>query len=365
MESLNFIETLKASRQKVLACVLLDWIGDIFFRRRERNTQYIGSAFVIFLFEIFLLIVVGLIGKAPVISIIVPLLLASLITSIGLLVHTWSFDYSVEMLGPSLGEIVDRSEKAKENIYSWLKNVPGLRLQVFLSFIGAIVAVFLLVTINSSPLAPFPIYIPYFIAIGFSGFSLTQGAFWCLFSPSSINQLYKLNSEELLVSRLNPSQTPCIISMSRVLSNYSADFGITMTLCVLTVIALKPSTNLVTIWGVMLFFFLGYFISSFTFLYSQYLLSVIIRREKDQSIHQLIAELNKYWKKLDVLDKESFENMKNINQLITEIEVTRNTAIDLTSLRSYIGSLIVPILTYLGGNINWVEVIKRVSGLFR
>ena len=263
----------------------------------------------------------------------------------------------METIGQPLDELVSRSEIANKQVISWFKNVPSLRLQIIISIINILIMVFSLNLISSSGLAPFQIHTAYYIALGFIGFSLPQGVIWGLLTPTSINQIYKIKSNELFAYRLNPSQTPIIIALSRVLSNYALDFAIVTTICLLAVIALKP-TNATTTIGLFIVLFVGYLVSSYTFFRSQYLLSIIIRREKDYSIDQINIELNRYWNRLGKLDKASFEKMNNLIHLVSVVQSTKNTAIDLSSTRSYFSSLIIPTITYAAGVIDWAQVLK-------
>ena len=181
-----------------------------------------------------------------------------------------------------------------------------------------------------------------------------QGGYWAIVTPLLFKHLEQMDQGEIDLDQLQPSKTLTLVFASKVLSIYAMLDALMVTLYLLFFIALHPDfseSSLYYSFGIVLF---SYLVTAWTFVFPQYCLSRFIRRAKATTLQRIQGATERIYKDFENLDNTGLERLSNLISLYEKVNKTPNTVLDFSSVRSFSGSVIIPTVVVVLGNINWI-----------
>jgi hypothetical protein len=153
---------------------------------------------------------------------------------------------------------------------------------------------------------------------------------------------------EVQVNPIDPSRTPGV-------RNLASMFGVfTLMLTVSGLLLMMPLLYIVShyyalwqlrtiigvwlcLWALVIYFFS----------FSQYYLSVVVRREKKKILNELQVKLQDAYRNLDISKEQSVNIMKDLGDLYNAIRGSRNMPLDVEIIAQYASSLLISLIPFL------------------
>lgn len=139
------------------------------------------------------------------------------------------------------------------------------------------------------------------------------------------------------------------MALSKILLLFAAWIAVLITLAVVFIFLMQPHIREYGILYALGAVVVGYMSSAWTFVYSQINLSQIVRRIKENTLLQIQNEINKLYQSLSKLEKPDFERLNSLMELHSTISKRPNSLVDLSTLRTFLGSLLTPTLVTIIG----------------
>ena len=157
---------------------------------------------------------------------------------------------------------------------------------------------------------------------------------------------------------LNPADTPGLKLGSLVIGRMAKTESIFLSVCIIAVYWTRPWEYQIAAFLSIAWLLSGLVIISYSFLYFHYYLSAIIRREKNRQVARIQSTIESYERRIERLNVDEFSRLSELVKLYNYIASVKETAIDVQALRSYILSIALLVLSFLGGQIDWVGLLS-------
>lgn len=170
------------------------------------------------------------------------------------------------------------------------------------------------------------------------------------FVPSFVRLAYRLSQYEFDLFKLDPSSSEVIEHISDVLGNAVSLGGLLAALGTL-IVAIFGFLQLANIVLIISITWLPLIV---LFVFNQYALTRIIRRAKWKTLNEIQVEIKDLIAGSSWTEKEVSESVKRLMDAHDRIKNTANSTLNLRSGLGFINSLLLPILTFLLGNIDTI-----------
>ena len=345
----------EASRGRVVACVLLDFVRRRLPTRLQRHLGAELSALIVFVSTAAILALVTLLGRDDLRLIAAPLALAAGTVAAGLYSVHWIFEYTIRELDRSFDNQLT-SGSAKRMISRWLRAATNVRAQVITISIIVCAVNAAIAAASRMAIRPFPIYASSYVAISLAAVALGQGVYWAFVVPTSVHVLARLPGRELGVFPLNPSRTPCLVGYSRLMSVYALSSAAMSTMSLLTCIALRPAWNSIAGWSMIALLGFGYLVTTYVFAYPHVVLAGVVRREKFTLVCELQRQIARLWAEAASTDAQ-WDAIRRLGAVVAELQGTRYSVVNFAAMRSYAASLATPTIALIAGRVDWAPVL--------
>ena len=252
------------------------------------------------------------------------------------------------------------SKTTEMHLINWLKTSANLRYQILTSIIT--------IALILSYAFVFNVFLNVWDAIIFVSLMAMgggQGFYWAFATPLMTTVLLQSPISDFANDPLYPSRSPILIALSKMLLLFAAWIAVLVTLVIVFLFLAEPQFRENGTVYVLIAVGVSYISSAWTFVYSQFNLSQIVRRIKENTLFQIQNEINKLYQLLGKLEKSDFDRLNSLMELHNTINKRPNSLIDLSTIRSFLGSLLTPSLATAAGLINWRDLFQRLTSLFR
>lgn len=368
----TIVKVFDESREKVLCNIILErfLVGPL----KRVDSDYLKRVIAcasLFILSGLLLLFCLLVTRYPLKASTIIAVTSALISALSFYVISWNYEYIVDQVtkafsGPdqALGTNLDKKLSA------WVKKAVKPRYQLLGSIVSlTLIALILYVIVDIHQLSAehFGKVLAIFIAV----FSVGQGAYWAIVSPLftralSLGSLTELEHQEISgdagsIDPLYPHQTPLLVAASRFLSVAAITDAFVVTLCLVGLFVVRPRfTQGSSLKYTIIILLVGYFLTTWNFLYPQLNLARIIRHAKKNTLSNIRAEANKLYSKLAGLSPSDFERLDHLMKLQDSLSKGPNTMINFPALRSLIGSLLTPTIVGIIGVIDWKSLLNQL-----
>lgn len=356
---MDFLVEWRKSKENVLVILILDKIANRLFKNYDLNSGRILATVLLFiLFEI-VQIVIMVLARRPVSMLFTASLTVSAITALCFFSIASSHQYALE-LWENILQQKSLGNKPQTLLISWLKKSANLPYQIFASTILTIVilwyAFFFDILMN-----PWDVII-YFPLVAMGG---AQGLYWGVTTPLMTAILRRTPIFDFAHDPIYPSRSSILTTLSKMLLRFAAWIGVLATLVIIFAILAKPlfSQN-----GIAYFLVpvgIGYIASGWTFLNSQFNLSHLVRKIKENTLSQIQHEANKLYLELERLEKSDFERFNSLMDLHSTMQKRPNSIIDTSTMSSLLSSLLPPIVVTALGIVDWNNLFQMLYSWFR
>jgi hypothetical protein len=336
------------------------------FKSLETGIRRFLSLILLFLLFEIVEVVILLIIHQPIHPFKLSTLCGAFVPSLAIYVISWCHKYTIEQL-EAVFMLAPPSQNVQHRLIVWLKNSVNLWAQLFTSIIATVVVILALYIIKDKVGLPFKTNVPTytFIVAGIVTFCMGQGAYWALVSPFVTKALRNVDISDIQAYPLNPSKTPLIVALSRILSVYAIWDAIMVTLCLIGLFALRPDFSSGGIFYVLALVFMGYLVTSWTYFYPRYNLTKIVQHTKESTLLRIQNEIKKLYGTLDKLEKINFERLQNLMELHETVSKVPSTIVSLPGLQSFIGSLMTPTVIAIVGLLDWKSILQDIIAIFK
>lgn len=185
-----------------------------------------------------------------------------------------------------------------------------------------------------------------YVGIFFCAGAIGQGTYFALMLPTIVMTASK---HRLNLYPYNPVKSPTVNVASSVFGILALGTSVAATSIMILILSTNPWGNettrsialgwLIYIWSV----------SSYTFLFPHYFIYKGILEEKRFQLNKLDMVIKDYQSRIENLEKEDLEKLKQLIELREKLASTRNSPIDMSGWGQYLTSLIFPALSFIGG----------------
>lgn len=228
-------------------------------------------------------------------------------------------------------------------LYRWLLRFFSFPLQGFFSLVISILGTLTVWFIVENTTATLEIgsYFVIFVAL----FTVGHGAYCALTMPTLANVMRR---ERLALFWLDPAESPIIKLASWAFNQISLGSAVFGAIAISGFYWIRPweSMSAVLVGGAWLVFDLVTI--SYCFFYPHYNISLVIKAEKKVQLEQLQEAMSWYRAHLDELTEEDFKNLSELVKLYELVLGARDISINISSLGTYITSLFIPTLSFVG-----------------
>ncbi|NQT79227.1 MAG: hypothetical protein HQ555_02390 [Candidatus Aminicenantes bacterium] len=349
--------------KKVLCNIVLDKLASRPFKRFEAKKRRILGLCLIFLFFESIQLLAFVIIQYPILTVFITSLAASLIATLSIYVINWGYYFAYKQLEAVI-DVTKITRNVEKRMIDWGRKVINPWAQLFTSLLLTILIIFAIYLIEKNIGLPFNYNIPILIEFGLVVFWIGQGVYWAIVAPLITSELKQFDALEINIDPIYPSKSLSLVVVSRALSIFAIWDAVMITLCLIGLFLLKPDFSSGGIFYVLMLIFAGYLVTFWTFLYPQFSLIKIVRREKNNTLFQIQHVSNSIYKKIDKLGNSDLERLKYLMELHENIRKSPNTVISFSGLQFFIGSLIVPTIVAILGVLNWESLMKKLISIF-
>lgn len=197
----------------------------------------------------------------------------------------------------------------------------------------------------------------FYLAVSFGMFAMGNGGYCALVIPT----LASTGSQHRLhLFPYNPASTTALRIGGSGLGKLALANGLVATLVIALIAAFRPWTNFVAFRIALGWLILGWGVAGYSFLFPHYHISRIIAREKQLVMEELESVANPSHSGLKRLSKEKLEQLQISIALREQILKSRDSLIDFQAVRDFVGSLLLPSLTFILGFVDVRTVLKAL-----
>lgn len=338
---MELIKELRECGKRVLSTIVLDKLGEIYFKRFSigiRRVLSAGMLFIIFeIIELFILILI----HEPLQPVFISTLLSALAATMSLYSVCWCYQYTVDQTVASIRKS-SIGNNVENRLIDQLRKLTNLRNQILASIVSTILVLSILYVIELKIGLSFNCNTSAsFVTIGIASLGMGQGGYWAIVLPLLTKVLRDGDISEIVKNPLYPEKTPYLIAVSKMYSVYAMWDSFMVTLCLIGLFALGFRFDRGSFLNPIFLIILGYIITSWTFLYPQYNIAKIVKHSREDTLLQIEHESQILYKKIDKLENSDFERLKLLMELHKNVS---KGSIVITGLWSYISSMVTPTL---------------------
>jgi len=267
------------------------------------------------------------------------------LTLVGTIILKIHLDATFDIWRNKLIDAVETSQDLAD-IQRWFATVCNVRKQLFLSLpLGLLFGIYAIVFVSIVRGGFFgvgPTILDIVVSI-----QVFLGLYYVfLFANLSI----RLRRYHFRLFTIDPRRSETIQQLSGLLFNYVygiAFFVATITL-VLSIFAVM------TLFNIVLLFILGWAPIIIAFILNQYSLSRIIIRSKWQMLNKVQKRIEALHSEQDIVEKDVIEATTRLLDFQDRIWASRNSVLDINSVLGFINSLLLPLFTFLLGNLDTI-----------
>jgi len=350
---MDFIVEWRNSRANILVILLLDKIASRFFKSRSLATGRLLATIVLFLvFESLELGILAL-AQRPLAPILWPSLVMACLGSLFFYSITWAhqfaLDYMERIIRPgTLGK------NAEGDLIGWIRTWANLRYQ----YIASVITIAIVLSYGYWNRVFLDIR-DLVVFISLLSWGAGQGFYWGLATPFLTVKIGQ-HLDEVETDPIYPSRSPLLKMLSQQLLVFAVWIAGLITLFIVFAFLMAPQMRTGSSLYVVIATLISYAVSGWTFIFSQYNLSRIVRRIKEDTLRQIQTEINKTFQSLSKLEKSDFERLEKLMELHKTISERANTLIDVSTLRTFIASLLTPTFATLVGIVDWSGLLQKI-----
>jgi len=195
-----------------------------------------------------------------------------------------------------------------------------------------------------------PIYVSSYVAVAFASFVIGNGIYLVLTIPSL---LFPIRNCRFILFPLSPVDSPFIAKSVSAFSKLIFGYALGFSLVLIELIYLNPFSSEATMQIALGTLIFGLFLISYSFLLPNYFLSQIIKNEKTRILKDLQGRIMELYVDPQLLDAKKTNDIKAITDVYEKVKASREYPIKFSGFRSYITSLLLPILSFFSGFVNW------------
>jgi hypothetical protein len=368
---MELLESLRSHRNTILCCLVTDKIATSLTKKLSNRTRRIIASILIWIILFtFEMIVMALLGNSPAI-IFLPTLIASLIPSLSIFIISWSYSFIYKNLEQAI-KINAIGINLERELVEWWEKCANLRRQLFTSLVFVLIAIIIIIAFFIS--GNFPVLevlnhrfqglfevILYTVVIIFWG---GQGIYWGWMLPNITKVINKNPLSEMQIYNVNPTKSPLLAAVSNSFSFLALEITAMITLCIVGVFTLQPDINQKFIFSISILL-LGYIVSSWTFFYTQFYLSTIVKLAKKATTIRIQQEIESLYNNLSKIKSSDLKKLENLLQLQDFVSKTPNSFVSISAWRNFIGSLLAPTLITLIGLLDWNSLLQSIGSIFK
>jgi hypothetical protein len=234
----------------------------------------------------------------------------------------------------------------------WVNKIYSLRKQIIVSILFVILSL-TIVRFLEVKYSSIPIYVSFYIAVAFASFLLGNGIYVVIINPSL---LIPIRNSRLTLYPLAPADSPFITkavsAFNRLILGYALGFSLLL-LIIIELYRFNPFGDDATLPIASSILIFGLFLISYSFLLPNYLLSQIIKNEKYRVLENLQSKIVDLYRTIQPLDIKKSKDIKAITDIYEIVKSSREYPISFSGFRNYITSMLLPILSFLSGFVDW------------
>lgn len=348
---MEFVNEWRKSRQNILVILILDGIALRFFKNASLMAGRRLATIAIFcIVEILQLIILAILQR-PIQLILSASLVNACIVALCFYSITSAHQYALELWESTL-QTASLAKGAQTRLINWLRTWANIRYQIIASIICVIVVVIYLLALKVVVNPLDAIVFGTLMALGGG-----QGFYWGIATPLMTSQLHKSSLNEFAHDPIYPSRSPVLLALSKMLLVFASWIAILITSVIVFTFFMQPQIELRY---ALVAVAIGYISSIWTFVYSQFKLSQIVRKIKENTLFEIQSEIHKIYQVITKSEKADFEHLKCLMELHDTISKRPNSLVDLSTFRAFLGSFLTPTLATLAG-IAWPIIIQRLT----
>jgi len=348
---MEFVKEFHECGKRVLCNIVLGKLAGLLFKQFNtgiRRNLILALGLLFILFEIIELLTLTII-RQPILPVFIVSLVAALVASLSFYVVSWCYQYTLEQVEAAI-RVSKLGENVEKRLADWLRKTVNPWIQLSTSVMLIILVTLAVYVIEQKVGLPFINWnFATFVAVSIVTFGMGQSGYWAVITPLITRELRRSDISEIRVYPLYPNKTPFLVAVSKVLSVFAIWDAVMVTLCLIGLFALRLDFSKGNALYFLMLVFVGYLVTSWTFLYPQFNLTQVVQRAKEKTLHQIQHESSRLYEEPDKLENADIERLKHLMEIHEIVRKSPNTVIGFSGLRSFIVSLITPtIVSVLG-----------------
>jgi hypothetical protein len=350
----DVIASSEEASTRILSCAILNWVIQL-FRMTDSLLASAIAASIIILSVWGLTWIVNRIAGLPISMVEAGLLMiGSVLTGLAFFIVKGLHDIILPPNRKLMAEL-PADKDGLEAIQNWFKKKFRVRRQIATSILAGMLAVISLKALSTGSAIMkenWGVYIGIFIGM----FAVGNGAHCARNIPTLARAACK---HRLRLYPYDPASSAAMQIVSSGFGKLSLANGLVVTIIMILLFALHPWQAQLTLTIAAFWLLLGWGVVTYSFAYPHYYMAQAISKEKKIQVERLEHLITVRNTNLEGLTQEEFDKLKKMVELREIISKARNTAIDLNAWKSYLSSLVLPLLSFVIGVIkNYLSFAK-------